>query len=344
MTTCKPIKNPTLFLDIIFCLIAFPAMVFIFPIERWFVHFPFYVVGVGLWFYSVYFANRKFIIPCFFRPKPYPYIGVLLTIVIMIVTLAMLSVELYEHEEPLEIPGLMPVLPKVEPYQEMISALFVIVESTSIAVTLFEHTLRQRRLNQEIVAERDRAQLDLYRAQISPHFMFNTLNSLYGLFLTKNERALEALERYIALMRYLHTSTINDTMTLAEEARYISQYVGLQSLRLNEMTTVDIDIDIENDNIPIPPMLLITFVENCFKHGVSPVESGTIVITLRERNGVMTFSTRNRHYPIEREGTRTGIENCRRRLDLLYPDRHALLTSRDDTHFNVNLTINLNQS
>ena len=77
-------------------------------------------------------------------------------------------------------------------------------------------------------------------------------------------------------MRYIHTTSMCDLVPLADEVDYINQYVGLQKLRLNEMTSVTIDIDIEDSALMVPPMLLVTFVENCFKHGVSPVEKSRL--------------------------------------------------------------------
>ncbi len=173
--------------------------------------------------------------------------------------------------------------------------------------------------------------------------MFNTLNSLYGLFLTQNGKALESLEKFISMMRYIHTTSGHDLVPLSDETDYIRQYVGLQSLRLNEMTTVTLDIDIEHDAIEVPPMLLVTFVENCFKHGVSPVEKSDIVISLTEKDGQLLFSTSNRIFPMKRIGEHMGIENCRRRLQLLYPGQHRIEIDNDGHNYKVKLIINLNR-
>ena len=172
--------------------------------------------------------------------------------------------------------------------------------------------------------------------------MFNTLNSLYGLFLTGNKNALVSLERFITLMRYVHQASQCDMVLLADEVEYIHEYVELQSLRLNEMTKVKLDIGIRNGEMMIPPMLLITFVENCFKHGVSPVEESEIKIVLKENKGIVVFSTSNHIFPVRRIGEHMGIENCRRRLGLLYPGRHEFSIVSDDNTFRVNLIIDLN--
>ena len=151
---------------------------------------------------------------------------------------------------------------------------------------------------------------------------------------------MESLEKFIAMMRYIHTSSTRDLVPLADEASYIQQYVALQPLRLNGMTEVDLRIGVSADShMTVPPMLLVTFVENCFKHGVSPVERSTISISLQEHDGSMSFATSNRIFPAARIGEHMGIENCRRRLRLLYPGRHRLRIDAGETEFNVTLKI-----
>ena len=172
--------------------------------------------------------------------------------------------------------------------------------------------------------------------------MFNTLNSLYGLFLTENRNALPSLEKFISMMRYIHTSSNRDLVPLSEESEYIREYVDVQSLRLNDMTKVVLNIDIHNGSLLIPPMLLVTFVENCFKHGVSPVQKSCILISLTEDDGNLSFATSNRIFPVKRIGEHMGIENCRKRLELLYPGKYKLTINNNSDIYNVSLKIQLN--
>ena len=99
--------------------------------------------------------------------------------------------------------------------------------------------------------------------------MFNTLNSLYGLLLTDRELGLRSLEKFISMMRYMYNSSERETVPLKDETEYIREYVDLQSLRLNGRTSVIFETDVAEGGRMVPPMLLVTFVENCFKHGVS---------------------------------------------------------------------------
>ena len=334
-------KNISIYIDIAFCIIVLPVMMMIFPIERWFHNFQWYVMTVGVWLYCLYFLNRFVTVPFLFKGKKHSAVGVLVIVLSILVTYGFSHITLYTPKPNVHDLGIERLLPSIQQYQQAVWSLFMIVEAYSFAVGLLTQTNIQRSRRRAVEAERDKAEIELYKAQIKPHFMFNTLNSLYGLFLTKNENALSSLEKFISMMRYIHTTSMCDLVPLADEVDYINQYVGLQKLRLNEMTSVTIDIDIEDSALMVPPMLLVTFVENCFKHGVSPVEKSQIKISLHEHNGKMEFLTSNRIFPVKRIGEHMGIENCRKRLDLLYPDKHELNILKTEAFFVVELQIDL---
>ena len=334
-------KNVSLYIDLVFCVIVLPVMAMIFPIERWFHNFPWYIVSVGGWLYTVYLVNRFVTVPALFRGGRSTATAVTLILLSMVVTYGFTQVNLYNPKPNIHDTGINRVLPAIQQYQQAVLTLFMIVEAFSFAVGLLTQANIQKARRRAVESEREKAEIALYKAQIKPHFMFNTLNSLYGLFLTQNDKALESLEKFISMMRYMHTISQRDFIPLSDEMDYIRQYVGLQSLRLNEMTTISLDIDIENNNLKVPPMLLVTFIENCFKHGVSPVEKSDIRITMRERSGRFEFSTRNRIFPVKRIGDHMGIENCRKRLELLYPSSHTMNIDNDGTFYQVNLCIEL---
>lgn len=338
----KPsVKNISPYIDLVFCIIVLPMMMLIFPIERWMHNFPWYVIAMVVWLYGLYFTNRLVTVPSLFKGRRSATAGVIGIVVSLLVTYGLSRVMLYTPKLNIHDVGIARVFPYMQPYQQAVWSLFMIVEAFSFAVGLLTQTNILRAYRRRVEAERDHAVIEIYKAQIKPHFMFNTLNSLYGLFLTGNERALESLEKFISMMRYVHTTSTRNFVPLCDEADYIRRFVDLQSLRLTDKTTVNLDIDIADGRVMVPPMLLVTFVENCFKHGVSPVEHSTIRISLRESNGVMTFSTTNRIFPVRRVGEHMGIGNCRKRLELLYPGRHDLAIHCDETNFHVELSINL---
>lgn len=335
-------KNLAFYIDLAFCLVVLPIMVALSPIERWVHNFTTYMILAGIWLYLVYIVNRIFTIPFLFGNRNKKICGITMIILSIIVTFILSGVELYIPKPNIHDEGVVRRLPQILQYQQALWTLFMIVEAFSFAVGLLVHTNIQKARLREAEAERDKAEIELYKAQIKPHFMFNTLNSLYSLFLTENKNALPSLEKYISMMRYIHTSSNRNLVPLAEETEYIREYVEVQSLRLNEMTTVVLNINTQDEGLMIPPMLLVTFVENCFKHGVSPVEKSCILISLSEEEGNLLFATSNRIFPVKRIGEHMGIENCRRRLELLYPGKYELAINNNSDIYNVSLQIRLN--
>lgn len=334
-------KNLTFYIDIAFCLVVLPIMIFLFPVERWFHYVPWYVIMVCVWLYFTYVFNRTVTVSLFFKNNKARILGIILVLVSIIITYAVASVQWYVPRPNVYDRGIVRLFPSITQHKQAVWSLFVIVETFSFAVGLLSQANIQRSRSLQLEAERERAEIELYKAQVKPHFMFNTLNSLYGLFLTGNSKALESLEKYISMMRYIHISSTKASVPLSDEVDYIRQFVDLQSLRLNEKTKVELNTDISTPGLMFPPMLLVTFVENCFKHGVSPVENSVIKISVLERNGKMVLKTSNRYFPKERIGEHIGIENCKKRLSLLYPNRHQLTINQDRLTFEVTLTIEL---
>lgn len=205
-----------------------------------------------------------------------------------------------------------------------------------------EKSLRQQeseaaRLRQLIEQSRF-AQL---QSQINPHFLFNTLNALYGLLITRSDKTEATLERFINLTKYMYNNANRDFIPLGEEVEYIDQYIALQTLRLNGFAEVRFDRTVEHDAMSVPPMLLITFVENAFKYGISSNEPCFVRIRLRQQGSTLRFEVENSVFGRESQNSkRMGIANCRKRLALLYPDRHRLETGTDaDGLFRVRLEI-----
>ena len=145
----------------------------------------------------------------------------------------------------------------------------------------------------------------------------------------------------INLTKYMYSNANRDFIPLGEEVEYIDQYIALQTLRLNGFAEVRFDRTVEHDAMSVPPMLLITFVENAFKYGISSNEPCFVRIRLRQQGSTLRFEVENSVFGRESQNSkRMGIANCRKRLALLYPDRHRLETGTDaDGLFRVRLEI-----
>jgi hypothetical protein len=193
-------------------------------------------------------------------------------------------------------------------------------------------------------AEKVQAELSYLKAQINPHFLFNTLNSIYFLALKKSESAPNAIEKLSAIMRYVIDEGSQDHVALNREVAYLKDYIALQKLRFAENVKLDLEIIGDIEGMQIAPLLLVSFVENAFKHGISMEQESPILIQLKVCSGHFQFLVRNNRFDrYVDSGMETGIglENTRQRLALLYPSHHSLELRETPTHFEIEMNIQL---
>lgn len=214
-----------------------------------------------------------------------------------------------------------------------------------MAVGLLTELYHQIMQRQAVEFEKKKAELALYKAQINPHFLFNNLNTLYAMVVTGSPQAEDAFTQFISLMKYMYAHNTKDKIPIRTETEYIRQYIELQKYRMPKDFHIHFSYEHdETEQLGIAPMILITFVENVFKHGVSSHQPGDAYICIQAQNGELLFTTRNpllNHSPIN-ESKGIGIENCRKRLELLYPHRYDLRIEKKEGLFHVTLRINLN--
>ena len=204
---------------------------------------------------------------------------------------------------------------------------YIEVVTFCFATGMLAEAFRQRMAREQAEYERGRAELALFKAQINPHFLFNTLNTIYGLLINHSPHTEPALERFIGLARYMYTCAAYEWVPLGEESDYIHRYIDLQKLRLNQMAQVDYAVSMDRPGQSVPPMLLITFVENAFKYGISAQDPCFVYVSLMQKGGRLHFEVENSVFQRQASpSAQLGIANCRRRLDLLYPGRYHLST------------------
>ena len=195
------------------------------------------------------------------------------------------------------------------------------------------------------------ANFDFLRSQINPHFLFNALNTIYGTALQeKAERTSEGIEKLGDMMRFMLQENMQEKISLSREIDYLNNYISLQRLRTDANPIITIDTKIEEHLIPvqIAPMLLIPFVENAFKHGISFREPSLIKITLEIKDNTLYFDVFNsKHLKQENDPEKNksgiGLNNVKQRLKLLYPGKHELIIRETGRDFFVHLTIQLNK-
>ena len=159
-------KNIPLYIDLAFCIIVLPVMTMIFPVERWYHNFPYYVTSVGIWLYALYFLNRTITVPFLFKGKHKAIAGTVVITLSVIVTYLFTSVALYTPKPNIHDAGIDRLLPNIQQYQQAVWSLFMIVEAFSFAVGLLTQTNIQRSRRRAVEAERDKARINLSKAQI----------------------------------------------------------------------------------------------------------------------------------------------------------------------------------
>jgi two-component system sensor histidine kinase AlgZ len=218
----------------------------------------------------------------------------------------------------------------------------IFISMLRFAADWFELAAKQK----EIENERLLAELNFLKAQINPHFLFNTLNNLYYLAYTQSTNTTEVIAKLSQMMRYMIYDSNYLQVPLTKEIEYMQNYVSLERLRLNDQIPISFSIEGTTEGVLISPLIFITFLENAFKHGVSNNDKNAFVklsLTLDGKQCIYTvensrlLSTK----PEAQEKSGIGLQNVKRRLDLSYPDRYTLETEDMPDRYSVRLTITL---
>ena len=191
--------------------------------------------------------------------------------------------------------------------------------------------------------ERLKSELSFLRSQISPHFMFNVLNSVVSLSRRKPEMVEPVVVKLSELMRYIIYETNDSIVPISKELAYLESYIDLQKIRFGDDIQIDFKHELGPKSSQIEPMLLIPFVENAFKHGVGFIENPTIEIELKDSATELYFKVANKKgasiNEIKDESSGIGLANVKRRLELLYPTNHRLEVLDSGSDFIISLTI-----
>ena len=242
--------------------------------------------------------------------------------------------------------------------EEMVAFTMLLNLATALVVlpilTWEIYKTRNRKRNEEIKVlqtelGKSDASLNFLKSQINPHFLFNALNTLYGTALQEQaERTGEGIQMLGDMMRFMLQENIEDKILLSRDIEYLNNYIALQKLRTSVSPDISIETQIEQDGqgLPIAPMILIPFVENAFKHGISLNNPSHIKITLQLTENKLYFDVHNSlHLKVENDPERLqsgiGLQNVKQRLALLYPERHELIIRQNAKEFFIHLTLQL---
>lgn len=227
-------------------------------------------------------------------------------------------------------------------YNNVIPHFFLVTAGVAIKL-IMDYTSIQKRLA-EVARENAESELNFLKSQINPHFLFNSLNSVYFLIDKQNTEARKALHTFSEMLRYQLYEVKDEKISIEKEIAYLRDYIEMQRLRKDESSVIHLDIGEGLPAFSIEPLLLIPFLENAFKH-LSHGRKNEIHAGLTMNDGLMVFRVRNttdkeqKHAVPESGGI--GLANVKRRLELLYPGRHELKISREDGWFDVQLKIKI---
>lgn len=226
--------------------------------------------------------------------------------------------------------------------------IFFLLNIVTVAVAIgIRHFIRVRQLKQQLKDEKAKnteAELAWLKNQINPHFLFNTLNNISSLTQIDADAAQDAIAQLSDLLRYAMYETNKNTVPLGGEVEFMRNYIELMKLRCNEQTSVNYQLSTDSEQVEVAPLLFISLIENAFKHGVSSGRPSAISIKLEQLQGQLTFICDNTNYPKndkDRSGSGIGIENTRRRLELMYADRYEWEQTLEDNIYHVMIKLKL---
>ena len=310
-------------------------------IDRHFQWNMFFVV-FGLFNIPLFYFNTEFLLRKILKKR-----GVLIYIILLVISLLVM---LWFHEELFK--WFFPEMAngggqrgngfrRGTSLRIIFQLLFIV--AIGISYRFLSDNMTDQEVKKEEENERLKSELSFLRSQISPHFMFNVLNSIVSLSRRKPEMVEPVVIKLSELMRYMIYETSDSKVSIDKEFSYLESYIELQRLRFGNDIKIDFKHNLSSSPSSIEPMLLIPFVENAFKHGVGMVQNPSIDIELNDDKKSLFFSVRNQvskqNSEIKDESSGIGLANVRRRLELLYPDQHELKIDEKEDSYLVELTI-----
>lgn len=312
--------------------------IFSFPFIQFYFIFP-----------AIFYCNRFVFIPYLFLKKNYIVYFIVIALIFLLVFWLkpfdqVMNSSVPEFDRPPGFPGFgdSPPPPKQrQGFDIMSTILFLLVWLFSSAVFVFREWRRSEQRVLQAEADKANAELSFLKAQVNPHFLFNTLNNIYSMAVTKSEHTAESIMKLSNIMRYVTDDAGEHIVSLLKEADCIKDYVDLQKLRLGKNTEVIFEITGDIGKKQIAPLLFMSFVENAFKYGVSNHEPSAITIRLQADEKKIYFETVNKLFESKKTMERTGVgqANALQRLSRLYHQKHSIDISTAGGFYTVQLTL-----
>jgi hypothetical protein len=229
----------------------------------------------------------------------------------------------------------------------LVCVLLIVVLASVVKILLhnYQSLERNKTLENKILQAQlqlKEQELKFLKMQIHPHFLFNSLNTIYGFALKKKEEAPEMILKLSNLLDYILYQVNKPKVNLQDEIDHLEDYIALEEMRFNDTLKVDFYKENINETIQVAPMLLIPFLENSFKHGEIINGSMQVDLSLKMNNNTLLFKIENSSNNAKGEKPGIGLENIRKRLEMLYPNDHQLKITHENEKFSVDLQIEIN--
>lgn len=223
--------------------------------------------------------------------------------------------------------------------------LYALVAGLSVAIKMTSGWYQVESMRRELEKSRAEAELQNLKSQLNPHFLFNTLNNIYSLIAFSPERAQEAVHDLSRLLRYVLYDSSQPHVLLESELDFIRNYVELMRFRLPEHVELKTEISAAKPDAMIAPLLFISLIENAFKHGVSNSQPSFIHLDIHQNGDLVVCFLKNSYFPKNAEqdksGSGIGIKNLRKRLELIYPNKHIFSCGVDGDSYHSMLEIQI---
>jgi len=295
-------------------------------------------IGYGIINISLFYLNYLVLIPSYLDKKKYKiYAGIIIFTIIVF--------GLIKYGLATETWAIMHSRMKTEPLKfgsYFTSSIFtsLIFIFLSIVLQFSVDWFTNERVQKDLENQRLAAELAFLKSQINPHFLFNSLNSIYSLAYQKSDTAPEAILKLSEIMRYMLYECNDNKVDLAKELQYLRSYIDLQKIRFGKKAYVHFEINGPVTDQRIVPLLLIAFIENAFKHGVANDPASPIKLIINVDDGHLSFYMENKKHTHNRDAAGgIGLANVKRRLDLLYPENYTLEIHEDGDIYTCELSL-----
>ena len=293
------------------------------------------LINIGL-----FYLNLLFFIPRFLDKKQYGLYGIVIALTIIIFGFGKYGVGLvFKPYVLMHMGGQV-----IGFWHYFVGTVFTSITFIFLSTALKFTTdwFLNERIQRDLENQRLSAELSFLRSQINPHFLFNSLNSIYSLAYQRSETTPEAILKLSEIMRYMLYECNDNKVPLAKELQYLQNFIDLQKIRFGNKAFIDFKIDGEVDGQQIVPLLLIPFIENAFKHGVANDPGTPIELLIEVNDQHLHFYIQNKKHSGNRDPLGgIGLNNVTRRLDLLYPGNYHLNITDTNENYSCELTLDL---